>query len=821
MAAAVLISAGTDFEGATTLFAPMNESFLDYSSKSIEVPFDSTSLNFGSLSYATIPKKDDIVKKVTLKTTLGPLYKSTTDGWVYPIYSSNILPRIWDPVTNTQVITAVPLFPYYNTQTFNEWIQGSYYISYNGTLNSFVISYLTQVAFESESSASFFGFDITLATLGTIEGGPDVYIFDSVIPQFNLFQSGWIQGFQPPPTNAIYYDSVGDRVVSSASLLIGGQVIQTLSSNVLITEQDIDVPLENQGPLTILVGKNDTQSVVSSRTYWTNLSFDTIPMSSLYNQDVQIRVQFEDFQNLTGFSLLGGVLNGSAYSVNTVNIPSPYSPVVGYQKYLVYVGYSSSGTVGLVTFDGTQYVVAPIAPEMEPGHPFGPVINLNYIYFASSFNTPPAFRLCRGEANSTQVIVSTFDLTSFGYGNINSLLPTADHIYIICENGIIVYTFSVGDINTSEAYTPFGYTFIQARLDLGVDFYFIYENAVLFVNGACYLPVYTASNNTYLLQIDLSTPTHMRLYQTPQNVRIQKLVSDGTYIYFSIGNIFDTITQYSAYRFHSTNGQYEQGFYSVIYQDLECLLFDGRFIYYMSYYTYDSINPIIVLYDTTMDFASTYAWSWIQFYPDGKTINSNGISSQSIPIHVQYPQLILTNQNISMIDGYRGAVYFINPNIVTPTIQSSLIVDYAHYENPVTDIVQPVKQNQVNIFTVRAGLIQDIFNLTFQGPVKEFWIETSGPVMRLTLELNGEILFDEDYSSIYNLRPFESHVITPSRPVGIYSFNPGSLNISRFTGATLTVIFSSAQAADTLVYVYSRAVNVLACSGGVGNLMFN
>jgi hypothetical protein len=109
----------------------------------------------------------------------------------------------------------------------------------------------------------------------------------------------------PAPNTYYYVDSVGTYLVEKAELKIGGQLIQTLTGEMIEIYNDLTVPEENQTGLTLLTGKLDSSVAAQDRTYFVNLPFYfygstelSVPVCSLQRQDMEIYVTFRPFLDL-------------------------------------------------------------------------------------------------------------------------------------------------------------------------------------------------------------------------------------------------------------------------------------------------------------------------------------------------------------------------------------------------------------------------------------------------------------------------------------------------------------------------------------------
>jgi hypothetical protein len=279
---------------------------------------------------------------------------------VYPSYSDQVDGSIYVQ-TNTLAIQPGDFVGYFNTQFLNQWATNfvgysNISVAYDSNQTKFVFTSPTyaNIFFKNENSASFWGFDIRAPDFFNASGYPAYKFTNGTLTSpLTIIQAGWIRGFTPPPTTGFSYkDSVACRLIKNASLTIGGQTIDRLTSERLIIEDDLGIPYENQAGLTILEGKNDTSTIVAPRKYYTRLNFDmdAINMKALKNQDVRVNIEFEKFENLPSNLITTNSLTDGASYTNVNLIPLLYGsqPVwpasvpkvlnnVPYKNYMIYV----------------------------------------------------------------------------------------------------------------------------------------------------------------------------------------------------------------------------------------------------------------------------------------------------------------------------------------------------------------------------------------------------------------------------------------------------------------------------------------------------
>lgn len=291
-----------------------------------EVPFD-TKPNLDDTVIATIPYKGDILSDITLRTIFPALYSAPASVYCYPTWPADLATpiRVYILVSGvlTLAIQCASIAAYWSTYNVGFWAGDftgyALSVAYNATLNKFVFSSASigTIYFSDETSASFWGFDIRNPDIrfGTsygfnITGGTRA-------AQLTTILSGWVAGYSPP-TNANYYDGLGTRVIRSATLIIGGQRVSTVTGDSIDLENDLEVPYENQMALTALVGKNDLNYKLAPRYCFTRINFgiDNIPIGALDRHDVQIELEFSKQTDLLpGLNAGTGIQDSNSWLV--------------------------------------------------------------------------------------------------------------------------------------------------------------------------------------------------------------------------------------------------------------------------------------------------------------------------------------------------------------------------------------------------------------------------------------------------------------------------------------------------------------------------
>ena len=485
--AQVQLEAGGTFvqDPQHTLFSRKYDTREVYVAESFEIPFDKSVPAFGGSVSTRIPQKGELVRRLTVRSELPQLYTPLGPGYVYPQYSDEVDGGVYVQ-TNTLAIQPGDFVGYFNTQFLSAWATNfvgysNLNVAYDSTLNKFVFTGVySNIFFQNEGSASFWGFDVRSPDFVTANGYP-AYNFTggTLTAQLTLVQAGWIRGFTPPPTTGFsYVDSVATKLIKSATLTVGGQTIDRLTSERLYLEQDFGVAYENQAGLTILEGKNDTSVVSTPREYYTKLTFnmDTLNMSELYRNDVRVDIEYEKFENLAQNLITTNSITDGASYLNTqwkslLGIPSDSAAgrvqsMIFYKKYIIYlVGAGSDYTFWF--YDTTKPVgVASSWTSWTTNYPYFGAIGRPYTIGGTMYYTDdahlvsvPIADMLTGTAVPTHgPIYLENKYISLGAqvgvsGSVNGIVSDARYIYISYLVNMISFGSNSAALFTSNWFT--------------------------------------------------------------------------------------------------------------------------------------------------------------------------------------------------------------------------------------------------------------------------------------------------------------------------------------------------------------------------------
>ena len=593
---------------------------------SYEIPFEQTAVYYGDTSTCRLPTKGDFSKRFTLRSTLPALYQPLGPGYVYPLYTDQVNGAVYNP-SGTIAIQPGDFVGYFNTQFQSAWTTNfvgaaNIDVAYDASLIKFVFtsSAYAYIYFPDDASGVFWGFDPRSFDFVTT-GGFKAYRFVNgvITAPFTLFQAGWIRGFTPPPAVGFsYINSVACRLVKSATLLIGSQTIDKLTSERLIIEDDLGVAYENQAGLTILEGKNDTSPVYAPREYYTRLTFNTdrLNMKALYNQDVRIDIEFEKFENLpSNVITTNGFLDGASYvtsNLQAITADGTYNfnvqSAIGWKNYVIMGPLSPDASFRFYNEDtGTFY-------KWTPGGSYGGsfiTVNGGTIYRSegaylkkADLNTVLA-ESTTPWTTSTYSFFAGFPSTPYYDGNNTIITVLSDARYVYLQYAINYYIIGStytslvsGTVDGTQTIWTVTYRFYNktAPLDAGDQtalqtFWNTYASTDA-AGGGTIFPVSTSissmtqdgSNVTVVGTLTYSEPT----LTEPEYIPGVAVHSNLMWLRYDSTSGFNTSTSYSYPTLPSGLPASVKDVFPGIYDTTELTntnfyfkpIFDGRYIYF-------------------------------------------------------------------------------------------------------------------------------------------------------------------------------------------------------------------------------------------------
>ena len=234
-----------------------------------------------------------------------------------------------------------------------------------------------------------------------------------------------------------------------------------------------------------------------------------------------------------------------------------------------------------------------------------------------------------------------------------------------------------------------------------------------------------------------------------------------------------------------------------------------------------SVSSVIQI-DTTKDLNTSAAYKYYTSQTPKYPITFDGTAPKIFANGPRYVYMFSQGNNSAQ------NIYRYDPYPPTPTLQTSILVDY---ESLPLDVPKPDK---ALLGLVQTQKVTDMNYMNIRGPVKELWVtgvsdsanvfQYSNLAAQSTLALTaGEEIITEDVGTrrfLNTIEPFETHTSMPIRNVSVIPFEldpesdipNGTVNFSRIRDQ----VFNGG--AET---VWARTYNLLAIQGGIGGLIFN
>lgn len=315
---------------STSFFKSVFTKHTEFSLLTKEIPFHSSTFQFGSTQLCEISRYGDIIRSITIKVKLPSMFVPTY-GYSYPTLAQVNEPiRFYYMDENFNILDSyatVPNVIYYNTQD-TSWLPVT--VTYSNLKFQFskTVYNTSLIAFTTTDDALFWGFK---NYVGFVNG---YYIFNFTgASEKTLDLTGWVNSYYP--FVRYYTPYVGVKSIKSIDLQVGGQLVETITSDWIIVYNDLFVPEQQQRSLDNLLGGTPVPST-NTLEYYVKIPFSLqIPAAALWRQDVLLTVHVENAENLsnistiTNFATLGtfsqtlqsvGYNGSNAYAVSSSNV---------------------------------------------------------------------------------------------------------------------------------------------------------------------------------------------------------------------------------------------------------------------------------------------------------------------------------------------------------------------------------------------------------------------------------------------------------------------------------------------------------------------
>lgn len=282
--------------------------------KSKEIPFNGTIVAFNNSHVCEIKKDGDIIRYIIVKIILPSMFKEGI-GKSYPVTTTNFRPIIYYLDSADNVVTtkqAKNSVLYYNTLNTSWLPDGITIVNDSFQFEQFSAA-VTQIGFKNTTDALFWGFK----NEREFKNGFYLYDFSST-SQLGLVNCGWVNS--PFPYFRYYNKNTGTTLVQRVELYVGGQLIESIPSEYINLNNQINVTNSQQDSLSFLLGTGQLPST-SDVEYFIKIPFSTkdISISSLERQNLEVYVYTNSFLE---------VVNSNGYNITTTNNITNYSTSV-------------------------------------------------------------------------------------------------------------------------------------------------------------------------------------------------------------------------------------------------------------------------------------------------------------------------------------------------------------------------------------------------------------------------------------------------------------------------------------------------------------
>ena len=966
-------------EPQVTYFSGVYKRHTPFVLEAYDIPFNGQDVGYGKTSICRIPPKGDLIRGLTLKMTLPPLFNPTND-WIWPtLPSSTNLPALQFGFSNgavSDLVTSSFDVSFYSTNVnvLTTWFVPFYrFASYSASTAKFIFSNVANVIVQSGFSSTnagspvFWGLDpinyssltasgnlvynATVSSLSNLSANSSIntqantYI-STLVPDFSVQQAGW---FQTTPTaeNSFFglYISLSQPVsfTTSSPQFINFNALTPGTNNpywVLPYQVATSFLLSSSGLVqfllpgyyTLRAGFNLSAGAVVSISYGTNTT-GTVPLTPTFLGTYTYTVSpnptspaiipiyetvggtFYYFyvQTNTPCNALLGTYFSATYADDTyqftkdVTLSSTSSaPVPLYgnigpilnstvtldansmMKFAVSGSYLISGVLSLSN-TATESYVSNIA--------IGERANIVYVYDMSAQGRNPTygFSIPLVADSSLSYYLNVSSTQSFSNISANSfftinqvgVLPGTDPGNILPYNGVLL------DWKSNTFTTP---------LNLSTNFN-LYSNSsvisvtpsgsIAFTNTASYMLTgvfYTSSPVTNVVVKNTSTNSNAFFNYTlgtsgspPYTISVPftvinpagtwsismttqnplSNVNNGTYI--SISPI--TTTAYS-YLNQSYNYYDSVGALAIARADLKI---GGQTVQSLTGEYIEVWNELNIPYENQpgLQLLTGKYDTQTNIPPPGRTYYVNLPYYFYDKPELALPIAALGRQDVEVWITFNNFSNLTSISVTNPTLQATIITEYAYLSNPEIDWFQShqldyvISQCQYETFTIGQNFRSSIFNLKFKNPIKELFFlihpdanlpynyTTPGSgtdAVTFGMTFNGEDAFlTSTTNTLYvgAIEPFHKHINFFSKPTVITSQQPntygrqfymyafstdpfattssGQINFSRIRQTLLefNVTNSAGNYPSKTFTVIALSQNVLRIENGIAGVMFH
>ena len=968
-------------EPQVTYFSGVYKRHTPFVLEAYDIAFNGQDVGYGKTSICRIPPKGDLIRGLTLKMTLPPLFNPTND-WIWPtLPSSESFPALqvgFPDGTVSSLISAPFDVSFYSTNVnvLTTWLTPfTQYTSYNASINKFVFSnvanVIVQPGFSSTNAGSpvFWGLDpinyssltasgnlvynATVSSLSnlsanSISGGntqANTYI-STLVPELSLQQAGWFQT-TPSAENSFFglYISLAQPVtlapsspqfINFNSLAPGTNapywvLPYQVFTSFLISPSGL-VQFLNPGYYTLRAGFNLSAGAVVSISYGTSTT-GTLPLTPTFLGTYTYTVSpnptspaiipiyetvggtFYYFyvQTNTACTAIAGTYFSATYANDTYQFskdvtlsrtssaPVPLygniGPIINstvtldtnsMMQFAASGSYLISGVLSLSN-TATESYVSSVA--------IGERANILYVYDMSSQGRNPThgFSIPLVADSNLSYYLNVSSTQSFSNISANSfftinqvgVLPGTSPGTIIPYNGVLLSSSSTTITTPLNLSTNFSKYSNSSMISVTPSGYLAFTNTASFMLTGVF---YTSSPVTNVIVKNTSTNSNAFFNYTlgtsgspPYTISVPFTVSNisGTYsisittqdpasimnsgTYISISPITTTVYNY----FNQKYNYYDSvGTLAIARADLKI---GGQTVQTLTGDYIEVWNELNVPYENQpgLQLLTGKYDTQTNVPPPGRTYYVNLPYYFYDKPELALPIAALGRQDVEVWVTFNNFSNLTSISVTNPTLQATIITEYAYLSNPEIDWFQShrldyvISQCQYDSFIIRQNFRSSIFDLKFKNPIKELFFlihpDTNLPYNFTTpgsgtdavtfgMTFNGEDAFlTSTTNTLYvgAIEPFHKHVNFFSKPTVLtnqqpntygrqfymYAFSTdpfgttssGQINFSRIRQTLLefNVANSAGNYPSKTFTVIALSQNVLRIENGIAGVMFH
>ena len=963
-------------EPQVTYFSGVYKRHTPFVLEAYDIAFNGQDVGYGKTSICRIPPKGDLIRGLTLKMTLPPLF-NPTDDWIWStLPSSSSFPALQFGYSNgtvSSLISSTFDISFYTTNVsiINTWLRPfSQFVSYSTSTNKFIFSNVANVIVQSGFSATnagspvFWGLDpINYSTLdatgnlvynatvsplsnlsanSSINTQANTYI-STLTPDFTLQQAGW---FQTTPTaeNSSFglYISLAQPIsfITSSPQFINFNALTPgtnypywafpyqIDTSFIISAAGL-VQFKLPGYYTLRAGFNLSAGAVVSISYGTNTT-GTVPVIPTFLQTYTYTVS----PNPTSPAVIpiyetnGGTyyyfyvqtnmpctaLSGSYFSATYANDTYQFSkdvtlsltssapvplygnigPILNSTVTLDTNSMMKFATSGSYLISGVLSLSNTATESYVSNVSIGERANIIYIYDMSSQGRNPTYGFSIPlvadsklsyylNVSSTQSF-SNISANSFFTINQVGVLPGTSPGSILPYNGVLLKGKAgtpTGPLNLSTNFTTYSNSAMVSVTPAGrLSFS---NTAAYMLTGVFYTTspvtnVIITSSTTQFFNYTLGTsggpPYTISVPFSVSNISPTYLISVQTvdsvsYIYAETYITISPITTQTYNYFNQKYNYYDSvGTLAIARADLKI---GGQTVQTLTGDYIEVWNELNIPYENQpgLQLLTGKYDTQTNVPPPGRTYYVNLPYYFYDKPELALPIAALGRQDVEVWVTFNNFSNLTSISVTNPTLQATIITEYAYLSNPEIDWFQShrldyvISQCQYDSFVLAQNFRSFIFDLKFKNPIKELFFlihpDTNLPynyttpgsgtdAVTMGMTFNGEDAFlTSTTNTLYvgAIEPFHKHINFFSKPTVItnqqpntygrqfymYAFSTepfattssGQINFSRIrqTLLELNITNSAGNYPSKTFRVIALSQNVLRIENGIAGVMFH